>query len=122
MILHAVLEKHDQLSDQFEKQIVVEQRSYASFNAIVLNLDVNYLLVLHYLDQSHIEINNQILHAFLFNIRNYSLEVINIQLREVELNIILPRVNNFDIEEKKTSNVYFIYMSPTPNKIWEDKG
>ena len=38
----------------------------------------------------------QIFRAFLFNIRNYSPEVINIQRREAEVNIILPRGNNFD--------------------------
>ena len=36
-------------------------------------------------------------HACLFNIRNYSPEVINIQRRDAELNIILPRAKNFDI-------------------------
>ena len=45
----------------------------------------------------------------MFNIRNYSPEVINIQRREAELNIILPRVNNFDIKhKKKTWNICFI--------------
>ena len=44
----------------------------------------------------------------MFNIRNYSSEVINIQRREVELNIILPRVNNFDIKQKKAWNICFI--------------
>ena len=39
--------------------------------------------------------NRQIFHAFLFSIRNYSAALINIQRREAELNIILPRVNNF---------------------------
>ena len=43
----------------------------------------------------------QIFHAFLFNFRNYSPEVINIQRREKELNIILQRVNNFDIKQNK---------------------
>ena len=38
---------------------------------------------------------------FLFNIGNYSPEVINIQRREAELNIILPSVNNFDIKQKR---------------------
>ena len=47
-------------------------------------------------------------HAFLFNIRNYSPEVINIQRREAELNIILPRVNNFDIKQRKAWNICFI--------------
>ena len=56
--------------------------------------------------------NKQILHAFLFNIRNYSPEVIN---------IILPRVNIFDIKQKGMEYYLFYYMPPTPNKIWEDK-
>ena len=52
--------------------------------------------------------NKQIFHAFLFNIRNYSPEVINIQRREAELNIILPRVNNFDNKQKSAWNICFI--------------
>ena len=44
---------------------------------------------------------------------NYSPEVIII-------NIILPRVNNFDVKQKGMECL-FCYMSPTPNKIWEDK-
>ena len=52
--------------------------------------------------------NKQIFHAFLFDIRNYSPEVINIQRREEELSIISPRVNNFDIKQKKTWNICFI--------------
>ena len=50
----------------------------------------------------------QIFHAFLFNVRNYSPEVINIQRREGELNIILPRVSNFDIKQKKAWSIRFI--------------
>ena len=57
-----------------------------------------------------------------FNIRNYSPEVINIQRREAELNIILPKVNNFDIKQKKGMEYLLYYMPPTPNKIWQDKG
>ena len=52
--------------------------------------------------------NKQIFHAFLFNTRNYSPEVINIQRREAELDIILPRVNNFDIKQEKAWNICFI--------------
>ena len=52
--------------------------------------------------------NKQIFHAFLFNIRNYSTEVINISRREAKLNIILPRVNNFDTKQKKAWNICFI--------------
>ena len=39
---------------------------------------------------------------------NYSPEVRNIQQREAELNINLPMVNNFDIKEKMTWNIYLI--------------
>ena len=45
---------------------------------------------------------------FLFNIRNYSPEVSNIQRDEAKLNIILPRVSNFDIKHKKAWNICFI--------------
>ena len=62
----------------------------------------------------------QILLAF-FNIRNYSTEVINVQRHEAELSIILTRMNNFDIKQKKGMEYLFYYMLPTPNKIWEDK-
>lgn len=41
----------------------------------------------------------------LFNIRNYLHDVSNIQRREVELNIILPRVNNFHIKQKKQHGI-----------------
>ena len=62
----------------------------------------------------------QTLLAF-FNIRNYSPEVINVQRHEAELSIILTRMNNFDIKQKKGMEYLFYYMLPTPNKIWEDK-
>ena len=52
--------------------------------------------------------NKQIFHVFLFNIRNYSPKVINIQRREAEFNVILPRVNNFDIKLKKARNICFM--------------
>ena len=52
--------------------------------------------------------NKQIFQAFLFNIRNYSPEVIHIQRREAELNIVLPRMNNFNIKQKRAWNNCFI--------------
>ena len=61
----------------------------------------------------------QIFHVFLFKIGNYSPEVVKNQRREAELNIILLRVNNFDIKQKKGREYLFCYM---PNRIWEDKG
>ena len=32
------------------------------------------------------------------------------------------RMNNFGIKQKKGMEYLFYYMSPTSNKIWEDKG
>ena len=46
--------------------------------------------------------NKQILNVLLFNIRNYSPGVRNIQRREAELSITLSRLNNFDIKQKIT--------------------
>ena len=50
--------------------------------------------------------NKQIFYTFLFNFRNYSL--INIQRRDVELNILLLGMNNFDIKQKETWNICFV--------------
>ena len=50
----------------------------------------------------------QIFHAFLFNIRNYSPGVIDIQRHKAELNIILPSVDNFNIKQKGAWNICFI--------------
>ena len=47
-------------------------------------------------------------------------EVINIQRREAELNIILSRVSNFDIKQK-SHEIFVLLYATTPNKIWEDK-
>ena len=66
--------------------------------------------------------NKQIFHVFLFNIRHYSPKIINIQRRKAEVNIILPRMNNFDIKQKRGMEYLFYYMPPTPNKMWDDKG
>ena len=52
--------------------------------------------------------NKQIFRTFLFNIRNYSPEVINIQRCEAELNIILPRMNNFDIKQKAMKYLFIL--------------
>ena len=57
--------------------------------------------------------NKQIFHASLFNIRNYSPEVIDIQQQEAELNIILTRVNNFDIKQKRHGIFVLSYATNT---------
>ena len=64
----------------------------------VFTVNNNYLPLIKILT-----VNKQIFHACLFNIRNYSPEGI-----KAEFNIILPRVNNFDIKQKKAWNICFI--------------
>ena len=56
-------------------------------------------------------------YAVLFNIRNYSLEVINIQRCEAELNSILPRVNNFDIKQKRHEIFVLLYATNTKQDL-----
>ena len=47
-------------------------------------------------------------------------EVINIAIRrEAELNITLPRINNFDIKQKKAWNFYFIICTNLTNKFFK---
>ena len=60
----------------------------------------------------------QIFHAFLLNIRNYSPEVSKIQRREADLNIILPRVNNFNIKQKSAWNICYIIYPQYLAKSW----
>ena len=55
----------------------------------------------------------QISQAFLFNTRNYSPEVINIQRCKVVLNIILLQVNNFDIRQKKRHGIFVLLYGTT---------
>ena len=52
-------------------------------------------------------------HAFLFNIRNFSPEVINIQRREADLNVVLPRMNNFYIKQKRRGIFVLLYATIT---------
>ena len=54
----------------------------------------------------------------MFNIRNYSPEVSNIQRREAKLNIILPTVNNVAIKQKSAWNIYFVIYSHHQTKFW----
>ena len=56
----------------------------------------------------YILLNKQIFHVFLFNIRNSSPEVIDIQRRDAKLNVILPKEKSFDI--KKDMEHLFYYM------------
>ena len=59
----------------------------------------------------------QIFYAFLLNIRNYSPEVINIQWREAELNIVLPRMDNFDIKQKRHGIFILLYATNTKQDL-----
>ena len=53
----------------------------------------------------------------LFVIKNYSPEAINIQRHEVELNIILPRVNNFDIKQYRHGTSVLLYATNTKQDL-----
>ena len=53
--------------------------------------------------------------------RNYSPEVINIQRLEVELNIILPRVNNFDIKQKRHEIFVLLYAPNTKQDLGKQR-
>ena len=55
----------------------------------------------------------QTLHAFLLNIRNFPPEVNNIQQREVELNVILSRINNVLIKQKRHGIFVLLYIPST---------
>ena len=67
--------------------------------------------------------NKQRFHAFLFNIKNYSPKVTNIQQRrEAELNIILPKVKNLDIKQKRAWNICFIIWHQHQARFEKIKG
>ena len=57
----------------------------------------------------------------MFNIRKYLPSVIDIQQREAELNIILPRVNNFHIKQKKRKNICFVIWHQNQTRSWRIK-
>ena len=80
-----------------------------------------YFIVFYWLIKILIKLvdqyNKQIFDAFLFNIRNYSPEVSNIQRGEVELNVILPGVNNFNIKQKKHGIYVLLYATNTKQDL-----
>ena len=55
----------------------------------------------------------QIFHVFLFNIRNYFTRG-NLN---IELNFILPRVNNFDIKQKRHGIFVLLYATNTKQDL-----
>ena len=64
---------------------------------------------------SNFFINSKLIsHVFLFNIRNYSPEISNIQRRDTELNIVLSRVN----KQKLAWNICFIIYPQHQIKSW----
>ena len=78
------------------------------------------VLTNHITDIWHFNNNKQIFHAFLFNIRNYSPKVKNIKRRQAELNIMLKRMNNFDIKQNTSQNICFIIpQASTKQKVGE---
>ena len=61
--------------------------------------------------------NKQIFHVFLFNTKNYSPEVTNIERCDAELNIILPRMNNFNIKQKRHGIFVLLYATNTKQDL-----
>ena len=59
----------------------------------------------------------QIFRTFLFNIRNYSPEVTNVQQHEAELKIIFSRVNNFDIKQEMYGIFVLLYATNTKQDL-----
>ena len=62
-------------------------------------------------------ITQQIFHAVLLNIRNFSPDVINIQRREAELNIILLKVNNVDVKQRMHGIFVLLYATDTKQDL-----
>ena len=56
-------------------------------------------------------------YAFLFNIRNYSPNVTDIQRHAAELNIILLRVINFNIKQKRPGIFVLLYTTYTKQDL-----
>ena len=56
-------------------------------------------------------------HAFLFDIRNDSHEIINIERREAELNIISLKVNNFVLNKKRHGISVLLYATNTKKDL-----
>ena len=66
----------------------------------------------------HAVSTNQIADILHYNdSRSYSPEVINIQRHEAELNIVLPRVNNFDIKQKRHGIFVLLYTTNTKRDL-----
>ena len=72
----------------------------------------------NFLHTSYLSASKQMFHAFLFNIRNYSSEVRNIQQRKSELNIILPRVNNSILTKDGMVYLFFTYTKHETKSEW----
>ena len=56
-------------------------------------------------------------YAFLFNMRNYSPNVTDIQRHTAELNIILLRVINFNIKQKRPGIFVLLYTTNTKQNL-----
>ena len=70
-----------------------------------------------YLESFFRALIKQIFHAFLFNIRTYSPKVINSKRPEANCYIILPRVNDFDIKQKRQIIFALLYATNTKQDL-----
>ena len=107
------LKDKDALDDLYTK--LIHDRHQVALNADFENFRDYAFVDLHRFDYAPADCfafhkavekdtDKQLFHGFLFSIRNYSPKVTSIQQRLAELNIILPRVNNFDIKQIKPLN------------------
>ena len=72
----------------------------------------------NFLHTIYLSTSKQMFHAFLFNIRNYSPELRNIQRRKSELNVILPRVNSSILTKDGMVYLFFTYTKHQTKSEW----
>ena len=72
----------------------------------------------NFLHTIYLSASKQMFHAFLFNIRNYSPELRNIQRRKSELNVILPRVNSSILTKDGMVYLFFTYTKHQTKSEW----
>ena len=86
-------------------------------NIFLLTFVIGYILSTNQFDNKQIFQQRNILCLFCLIITNYSPEVINIKQHKAELNIILPRVNNFDNKQKRDGIFILSYATSTKNDL-----
>ena len=76
--------------------------------SVLLRKKLTRFFSFHFCTSFVCKTNKQIFPVFLFNTTRYSHGESNILLRKVELDVILPRENKFDIKQKMPWNICYI--------------